>query len=86
MAKNKFVSIEDLDQDKVRQVAKGADMVKTAEQKGKGGRPPKEHRAERFLNVYFTEEERKNVQKYCERIHVTFSGYVKQLLAEKGVI
>jgi hypothetical protein len=86
MAKNKFVDIADLDDKKIKQVVKTSDMVKTAEHKGKGGRPVKEQKAEQFLNVYFTAEEKANVQSYCEKIHVSFSSFVKQVLAEKGVI
>lgn len=88
MAKNKFIDIDDLDTKKVKEVAKASDMVKAAEPKGKGGRPQKasKDKAERFLNVYLTDAERTQVQAYCQKIHVSFSGFVKQILAEKGVI
>jgi hypothetical protein len=88
LAKNRFVTIEELDTQKVKAVTNASDMVKAAEHRGKGGRPRKANKdkAEKFLNVYFTDDERLIVQAYCQKMHVSFSGFVKQILAEKGVI
>lgn len=88
MAKNQFVSIEALDANKVREVVKGSDMVKTAETKGKGGRPRKlaDQKASDCLNVYFTSEEKQRVQDYCDKLHLSFSALAKHLLAKEGVL
>ncbi len=52
----------------------------------KGGRPrvEEEDKANKPLTVYFTDAEREIVKAYCSR--VSFSGLVKQLLAEKGIL
>ena len=49
-----------------------------------GGRPRTENKADKPMTVYFTEEEREKVKTYCGR--VSFSGFVRQLLDEKGVL
>ena len=84
MAEKGFVDLEELeDREKVKEFIKKADLKKVEK---RGGRPKKEERAESFLNVYFTKKEKANVQRHCERMHISFSTFIKQLLAEKGVI
>jgi hypothetical protein len=84
MSEKGFVDLEDLEEkEKVKEFAKRADLKKAER---KGGRPRKEERAESFLNVYFTKKEKANVQRHCERMHISFSSFIKQLLAERGVI
>ena len=55
------------------------------DEKKKPGRRTKE-KATEFLQVYFTPDQKKSVQDYCDQIGVPVSVYLRQLLSEKGVL
>ncbi|MCL5237764.1 MAG: hypothetical protein M1353_07950 [Nitrospirae bacterium] len=87
MAKNLFKDVP-MDDKKIKEIGKGADMVKNAELKAKHkGRQKKEQKATSQVTVYFTPEEKARLDDFIGKLRgVSISSYIKMLLAEKGVI
>jgi|GEM_PF-6472700 hypothetical protein len=53
-----------------------------------GGRPkkPAGDIASESIPVWLTEAEKKKVMAYCKGIHMSFSGFMKVLMAKEGVL
>ena len=71
---------------KEKDFLKGADMITKSKIKSKSGRKKKEIKAEVSKVVYFTDEQSKTVDTYCNGATIPFSTLVKQLLHEKGIL
>jgi predicted transcriptional regulator len=82
---NKFTKINDLDDEAVKEVMKGAALKDKV--KSKAGRKPKiqEEKATETMVVYLTDEQKKKVQEYCDA-NMPFSVLVRQILSDKGIL
>ena len=49
-------------------------------------RKSKSKKASEVIVVYLTSEQKKVVQSYCNKINISFSMLVKQLLSERGIL
>ena len=73
------------DTEETRAFIKEAELTKTT-RKGVGGRPRKKNKAERYFNVYVTNDEKKRIFEYAEEINMSVSTLVKSLLTKEGII
>jgi len=65
---------------------KGAGLITKSNIKSKAGRKKKEVKAEVSKVVYFTDDQSKSIDTYCNNMTIPFSTLVKQLLNEKGIL
>jgi hypothetical protein len=81
-----FAGIEDIDptDKKAKEIVKGADL--TTKSKNKGGRKPKEFKADKVLRVYLTTEQKETVVRYCAKTSNSESTLIKQLLIKEGIL
>ncbi|MBP2657948.1 MAG: hypothetical protein H6Q69_980 [Firmicutes bacterium] len=87
MAKNQlFTQIDMNETDKrAKEIIKDAEL-KTSAGKNKGGRKPKEIKADKITRVYMTPEQKESLETYCEKTGISESTLVKQLLAKEGIL
>lgn len=83
MATNKgFSAFDDLEDKPVKEIMKGADL---RNKNNKGGRKPKDVKADKTIRVYVTTEQKDAIEEYCLRTGSSESTLVKQLLIKEGV-
>ena len=82
MAKNKIM-FEDMEKP-VKDIMKGAEL-KANTKVNRGGRKPKEIKADKTIRVYVTAEQKIALEGYCFKTGLSESTFLKQLLIEKEV-
>lgn len=89
MARNKFTDVSTLEIEKItNEIMANADLKTTAsvdERFTRGGRKPKDVKADKLVRVYITEPQKTALEKYCEKTGISESSLVKQLLIKEGV-
>lgn len=80
-----FINMDNVDDEVTKKVMKDATL--TDKRKSNAGRKKKlqEDKAVEMMAVYFTEDQKEIVQKYCDN-NIPFSTLIKQLLSEKGIL
>jgi hypothetical protein len=85
MATNKgFSAFDDLEDTQAKEVMKGADL-KTSSTFNKGGRKPKEVKANVAIRVYVSPEQKESLEEYCRGKGLSESTLVRQLLIKEGI-
>lgn len=85
MATNKgFSAFDDLEDTQAKEIIKGADL-KTAATFNKGGRRPKEVKADKTVRVYVSAEQKELLEEYCRKNGLSESMLVRLLMVEKGI-
>ncbi|MBF0344337.1 MAG: hypothetical protein HQL06_08930 [Nitrospirae bacterium] len=84
-----FIEIGQLSDEKEelmkRKFAKGAEL-ENKKSKSVGGRPKKQRKAEKFISIYVTEDEKKKINEHADRINLSVSSYIRNLLSKEGII
>jgi hypothetical protein len=85
MATNRgFSDFGDLEDQQAKEIMKGADL-KTAATFNKGGRKPKEVKANMTIRVYVSPEQKELLEEYCRGKGLSESTLVRQLLIKEGI-
>lgn len=84
MATNKGFSAFD-EIEPIKDIMKDADLI-TSSNVNKGGRKPKDIKANSVVRVYMVEEQKKAFADYCLENGTTESTFIKGLLLKEGII